>query len=152
MSPVIGHGVSCQLLKIQFSGKARRLDLRLIQPVYEERGRARRIGGQRRIGAEALAQICAIARDMDDPLAVEQATLISQLSALPLSRSPALPLSRSGDVVCRPINDNVVSRQLFVALSAERSKTTAQKTVISVVQDLILEGLAAGDLPGARAA
>gem|GEM_PF-4030139 len=81
---------------------------------------------------------------MDDPLAVEQATLISQLSAL--------PLSRSGDVVCRPINDNVVSRQLFVASSAERSKTTAQKTVISVVQDLILEGLAAGDLPGARAA
>ena len=112
--------------------------------MYEERGRARRIGGQRRIGAEALAQICAIARDMDDPLAVEQATLISQLSAL--------PLSRSGDVVCRPINDNVVSRQLFVASSAERSKTTAQKTVISVVQDLILEGLAAGDLPGARAA
>ena len=54
--------------------------------------------------------------------------------------------------MCRPINDNVVSRQLFVALSAERSKTTAQKTVISVVQDLILEGLAAGDLPGARAA
>ena len=72
------------------------------------------------------------------------ATLISQFSAL--------PLFRSGDVVCRPINDPVVSRQLFVASSAERSKTTAQKTVISAVQDLILEGLAAGDLPGARAA
>ena len=72
------------------------------------------------------------------------ATLISQFSAL--------PLSRSGDVVCRPINDPVVSRQLFVASSAERSKTTAQKTVISAVQDLILEGLTAGDLPGARAA
>ena len=50
------------------------------------------------------------------------ATLISQFSAL--------PLSRSGE--SRPINDPVVSRQLFVASSAERSKTTAQKTVISV--------------------
>ena len=34
----------------------------------------------------------------------------------------------------------------------EQRGIDAQKTVISAVQDLILEGLTAGDLPGARAA
>ena len=48
-------GIFRQMLKIEFSSKARRLDLRLIQPVYEERGRARRIGDKRRISSEALA-------------------------------------------------------------------------------------------------
>ncbi|MGB1159924.1 MAG: LysR family transcriptional regulator [Alphaproteobacteria bacterium] len=71
------------------------------------------------------------------------ATLVSQFSAL--------PLAETGVVVCRPINDPVVTRQLFVTSSAERPKTTAQQTVIRVVQDLILENLAAGTLPGARA-
>jgi len=70
------------------------------------------------------------------------ATLISQFSAL--------PLSRNGEVVCRPINDPVVSRQLFVASSSERPKTIAQQTVIRTVQDLIIENLACGKLPGAR--
>ena len=70
------------------------------------------------------------------------ATLVSEFSAL--------PLSRNGNVVCRPINDPVVSRQLFVASSSERPKTTAQQTVVRVVRELMLESLASGDLPGAR--
>ena len=70
------------------------------------------------------------------------ATLVSEFSAL--------PLSRNDDVVCRPINDPVVSRQLFVTSSSERPKTTAQQTVLRVVQELMLESLASGDLPGAR--
>ena len=71
------------------------------------------------------------------------ATLISQFSAL--------PLTRSGDVLCRPISEPVVTRQLFIASSSERPKTTAQKTVVRTVKDLILENLASGNLPGARA-
>ena len=70
-------------------------------------------------------------------------TLISQFSAL--------PLTRSGDVLCRPISEPVVTRQLFIASSSERPKTTAQKTVVRTVKDLILENLASGNLPGARA-
>ena len=73
------------------------------------------------------------------------------LGATLISRFSALPLSRNGEVVCRPINDPVVSRQLFVASSSERPKTTAQQTVVRTVQDLILESLASGDLPGAQA-
>lgn len=69
-------------------------------------------------------------------------TLISQYSAL--------PLTQKGDVVCRPINDPVVSRQLFVASSSERPKTTAQQTVIRAVQDLMFESLNSGAIPGAR--
>lgn len=74
------------------------------------------------------------------------------LGATLISRFSALPLSRNGEVVCRPINDPVVSRQLFIASSSERPKTTAQQTVFRAVQDLILESLASGDLPGARVA
>ncbi|WP_171181614.1 LysR family transcriptional regulator [Ruegeria sp. HKCCD8929] len=73
------------------------------------------------------------------------------LGATLISRLSALPLTRSGEVLCRPINDPVVSRQLFIASSSERPKTTAQKTVVRTVQDLILEKLASGDLPGAKA-
>lgn len=73
------------------------------------------------------------------------------LGATLISRLSALPLTREGEVLCRPINDPVVSRQLFIASSSERPKTTAQKTVVRTVQDLILENLAAGNLPGARA-
>ena len=61
-------------------------------------------------------------------------------------------LTRSGDVLCRPISEPVVTRQLFIASSSERPKTTAQKTVVRTVKDLILENLASGNLPGARAA
>lgn len=70
------------------------------------------------------------------------ATLVSEFSAL--------PLVKNGDVVCRPINDPVVSRQLFVASSSERPKTTAQQTVVRAIQELFSASLAAGDLPGAR--
>lgn len=73
------------------------------------------------------------------------------LGATLISRLSALPLTRNGEVLCRPINDPVVSRQLFIAASSERPKTTAQKTVVRAVQDLILESLASGELPGARA-
>ncbi len=73
------------------------------------------------------------------------------LGATLISRLSALPLTRNGEVLCRPINDPVVSRQLFIASSSERPKTTAQKTVVRTVQDLILENLASGNLPGARA-
>jgi len=72
------------------------------------------------------------------------------LGATLISRFSALPLTRSGDVVCRPITDPIVSRQLFVASSSERPNTTAQQTVVRTVQDLILESLASGNLPGAR--
>lgn len=72
------------------------------------------------------------------------------LGATLISRFSALPLSQSGDVVCRPINDPIVSRQLFVASSSERPKTTAQMTVIRTVQNLILESLTSGSLPGTR--
>ena len=72
------------------------------------------------------------------------------LGATLISRLSALPLTRNGEVLCRPINDPVVSRQLFIAASSERPKTTAQKTVVRSVQDLILESLASGELPGAR--
>jgi len=71
------------------------------------------------------------------------ATLISQFSAQ--------PLTRNGDVLCRPISEPVVSRQLFIAASSERPKTTAQQFVARTAQDLILENLASGSLPGARA-
>ena len=74
------------------------------------------------------------------------------LGATLISRFSALPLSRSGAVVCRPITDPVVSRQLFVASSSERPKTTAQQIVVRTVQDLINESLTAGNLPGARIA
>ena len=74
------------------------------------------------------------------------------LGATLISRFSALPLSENDEVVCRPIKDPVVSRQLFVASSSERPKTTAQHTVIRAVQDLVLESLASGQLPGARAA
>ena len=70
------------------------------------------------------------------------ATLVSEFSAL--------PLVKNSDVVCRPINDPVVSRQLFVASSSERPKTTAQQTVVRAIQELFSASLAAGDLPGAR--
>ena len=71
------------------------------------------------------------------------ATLISQFSAL--------PLTRSGDVLCRPISEPVVSRQLFIASSSERPKTTAQKTLVRTLKEIILESLSSGNLPGARA-
>ena len=51
------------------------------------------------------------------------ATLISQFSALP---------SRDGDVLCRPISEPVVTRQLFIR--QVRAKTTAQKTVVRTVK------------------
>ena len=70
------------------------------------------------------------------------ATLISQFSAL--------PLTRSGDVLCRPISEPVVSRQLFIASSSERPKTSAQKTVVRTLKEIILESLSFGNLPGAR--
>ena len=70
------------------------------------------------------------------------ATLISQFSAL--------PLTRSGDVLCRPISEPVVSRQLFIASSSERPKTTAQKTLVRTLKEIILESLSSGNLPGAR--
>ena len=73
------------------------------------------------------------------------------LGATLISRFSALPLTRTGDVVCRPINDPIVSRQLFIASSSERPKNTAQQTVVRTVQELIFESLASGKLPGARA-
>lgn len=74
------------------------------------------------------------------------------LGATLISRFSALPLSENDEVVCRPIKDPVVSRQLFVASSSERPKTTAQKAVARTVQTLMIESLASGDLPGARTA
>ena len=71
------------------------------------------------------------------------ATLISQFSAL--------PLTRSGDVLCRPISEPVVSRQLFIASSSERPKTIAQKVLVRTLKEIILESLSFGNLPGARA-
>ena len=72
------------------------------------------------------------------------------LGATLISRFSALPLTRTGEVICRQISDPTVTRQLFIASSSERPKTTAQLTVIKVAQNLILENLASGNLPGAR--
>ena len=72
------------------------------------------------------------------------------LGATLISRFSALPLTRTGEVICRQISDPTVTRQLFIAYSSERPKTTAQLTVIKVAQNLILENLASGNLPGAR--
>ena len=73
------------------------------------------------------------------------------LGATLISRFSALPLTRNGDVLCRPITDPIVSRQLFVASNSERPKTSAQQTVIRTVKNLIFESLTSGSLPGARA-
>ena len=72
------------------------------------------------------------------------------LGATLISKFSALPLIRTGDVLWRPISDPVVTRQLFIMSSSERPKTTAQQTVVRMVEDLILESVASGDLPGVR--
>ena len=73
------------------------------------------------------------------------------LGATLISRFSALPLTQNGDVLCRPIVEPVVSRQLFIASSSERPKTTAQEAVVRTLHDLIKESLDSGNLPGARA-
>ena len=73
------------------------------------------------------------------------------LGATLISKFSALPLIRTSEVLCRPIIDPVVTRQLFIVSSSERPKTTAQQTVVRMVQELIHESLASGNLPGARA-
>ena len=72
------------------------------------------------------------------------------LGATLISKFSALPIIRTSDVLCRPIIDPVVTRQLFIVSSSERPKTTAQQTVVRMVQELIHESLASGNLPGAR--
>ncbi|MEO0959234.1 MAG: LysR substrate-binding domain-containing protein, partial [Pseudomonadota bacterium] len=72
------------------------------------------------------------------------------LGATLISRFSAQPLWREGAVVCRTISDPVVTRRLFIALSSERPMTTAQKTVVEVARDLILESVAKDAWPGTR--
>ena len=73
------------------------------------------------------------------------------LGATLISKFSAQPLTQNGEVLCRPIIEPVVTRQLFIVTSSERPKTTAQQFVVRTAQNLILENLASGSLPGARA-
>lgn len=73
------------------------------------------------------------------------------LGATLISKFSAFPLSQNGEVVCRPINDPIVSRRLFIITSSERPKTTAQQTVVRTLKEFFLDGLGSGKLPGARA-
>ena len=57
------------------------------------------------------------------------------LGATLISKFSALPIIRTSDVLCRPIIDPVVTRQLFIVSSSERPKTTAQQTVVRMVQN-----------------
>ena len=67
-----------------------------------------------------------------------------------ISEFSASPLVCKGEVVCRPIVDPVVTRRLFIAVSSERPTTTAQRAVVEVARDLILESVGKNTLASTR--
>lgn len=69
------------------------------------------------------------------------------LGATLVSKFSALPLWRAGKVVCRPIVDPNVTRRLFVAVSAERTTTTAQKVVRDMAADIVREKVGSQQWP-----
>jgi LysR family nitrogen assimilation transcriptional regulator len=72
------------------------------------------------------------------------------LGATLISKFSALPLWRQGKVVCRPVVEPVVSRQLCIASSSERPVTTAQKVVMDIAARCVNEAVASGDWPDTR--
>lgn len=72
------------------------------------------------------------------------------LGATLISKFSALPLWRQNKVVCRPIVNPNVTRQLCIASNSERPVTTAQKVVMDIVASYINEAVVGGDWPDTR--
>ncbi|MEX0339936.1 MAG: LysR family transcriptional regulator [Arenibacterium sp.] len=72
------------------------------------------------------------------------------LGATLVSKFSALQLWKAGKVVCRPITEPGVSRQLFVSVSAERTMTTAQKVVRDMATEIIREKVVEQEWPETR--
>ena len=72
------------------------------------------------------------------------------LGATLISKFSALPLWREKKVVCRPVIDPSVSRQLCIATNAERPGTTAQQVVMEIAGACITDAVRQGHWPDTR--